>query len=218
MEHIYGLNAHPDDAPGWWGARAILAPRAFRPMDILPDRQSSGGERFPLLMRLLNEYGGLSIAQARASALCNNFKLVGKEQFERILLDTDLVKVVADTRASHGYVYISAWLKAETLDVSEAKWTGAQPPPAPGTTISTSVWGSPVEVLTSMNLNGHHFLAFSTGRPVKSHELEELREWRLPLANAKAGRSRTPSALVNLHYPALAIGLTVGHEVQGGEG
>jgi hypothetical protein len=46
----WGLGLQPDDAPAYWGARAILDLRQPKnPIDLLPDRQSGGGALFSVL-------------------------------------------------------------------------------------------------------------------------------------------------------------------------
>lgn len=189
----WGLNAHPDDAPGCWGARAILRPhRSMSPIDLVPNRQSGGGELFAVLASLLKDAGGIEVAQARVKALLDNALMASSESKLFTLIDNDMMTMVADTRASYGYLYISAWLKAETFDVSEAKWGGSGDPPEAGDTVKTSVWQEPIEVLTSINLHGHRFLTFLTGRPVDVSK----------------------ATSIDPRVPKLAVGLTVGNELR----
>jgi len=209
MEKLeWGLSAHPEDAPAYWGARAILKFGPHNPIDLLPNRQSGGGPQYKVLTQLLNEGGGLKICQARTYALLNNFIMSIRENQTFILLDTPLLRVVANTRASHGYLYMSAWLKPEALNLEGAKWSGSSPPPKAGDVVGTKVWKHPVEVLTPMNLNGHYFLVFMTGRTPEG--LEQLRSWR----KGTPARPNAVSAVDNFNKPSLAVGLTVGNELQ----
>lgn len=207
----WGLNAHPESTPAYWGARAILGSyRDKSPIDLLPDRQAGGGDLFPLLASLLNDAGGMKVAQARVSALLNNNLMSSRERKEFTLIDNDMMTMVANTNGSHGYLYLSAWLKAETFDLSDAKWSGTGEPPEAGETVETSVWKKPVKVLTSINLHGHRFLAFLTGREPEG--LDELRRWSRPIPydSVVSGVSATE----RLHLPHLAVGLTVGRELR----
>jgi len=207
----WGLGLQPDDAPAYWGARAILGSyRDKSPIDLLPDRQGGGGPLFSVLASLLNDAGGLKVAQARVAALLNNYIMSSTKAQEFTLIDNDMMKMVADTRGSHGYLYISAWLKPETFDLSDAKWGGSGEPPEPGETVETSVWKEPVKVLTHINLHGHRFLAFLTGREPEG--LDTLREWRRPVLRSTPDRG--VSATERLNLPHLCVGLTVGRELR----
>jgi hypothetical protein len=131
-------------------------------------------------------------------------KLSSREAEEFVLLDTDLIRVIGNTNASHGYLYLSAWLKPEALDTSEATWSGQDAPPEPGSRVRTRVHkqgAEDVKVLTSINLHGHHFVVFlASDAKVDGRDLRELREGRRYLD--------TP------HHPYPALGLTVGHELR----
>ena len=162
------------------------------PIDLVPNRQSGGGELFAVLASLLKDAGGIEVAQARVKALLDNDMMESSESKRFTLIDNDMMTMVADTRASYGYLYLSAWLKPETFDISEAKWGGTGDPPEAGETVKTSVWQEPVKVLSSINLHGHRFLTFLTGRPVDV----------------------TKAASIDPRVPKLAVGLTVGNELR----
>jgi hypothetical protein len=187
---IWGLNAHPEDSPAYWGARAILT-SGKNPIDFVPNRQSGGGDLFSVLASLLNDAGGLKIAQARVRALLDTWQMSSRESKLFTLVDNDMMTMVANTNGSYGYLYISAWLKPETFDLSDAKWGGSGEPPEAGATVETSVWGKPITVLSSLNLHGHHFLTFLTGRPVDVSKADSI----------------------DPRVPKLAVGLTVGNEL-----
>ena len=206
----WGLNAHPDDSPGFWGARAILNVGLDNPIDLLPDRQSGGGPLLPVLADLLNQGGGLKIAQARVYALLNNFLMDPREGKLFTLIDTDMMTLVANTNGSHGYLYLSAWLKPEAFDIERACWDGEGEPPKRGDVIRTSVWKKPVPVMSGINIRGQHFLTFLTGR--KPRDLKRLREWR---PNGRTmGDPGHPHATASLNIPYLAVGLTTGSELR----
>jgi len=206
----WGLNAHPENAPAFWGARAILKFGANNPICLLPDRQAGSGPLYKVLTQLLNEGGGLEIAQARTYALLNNWLMSSKKAQTFILLDTPLMKMVANTNGSHGYLYISAWLKPDALDLTGAQWSGSAEPPEAGKMIETAVWDHKVEVLTPLNIDGHHFLVFLTGRKPDKKKLAALRKWR----REEQPRAGLPSAVDGFDNPPLAIGLTVGSELR----
>lgn len=187
----WGLNAHPESTPGCWGARAILT-SGKNPIDIVANRQDADGPLFGVLASLLNDAGGLKVAQARVRALRNTWQMSSSESKLFTLVDNDMMKMVANTNGSHGYLYLSAWLKAETFDVSEAKWGGTSEPPEVGDTVETSVWEKPITVLSSINLKGHRFLTFLTGRPVDVSKADSI----------------------DPRVPPLAVGLTVGNELR----
>lgn len=188
----FGLNAHPKNTPGYWGARAILGSyRDKNPIDIVANRQNGGGDLFSVLASLLNDAGGLKVAQARVRALLNTWQMSSSEAKLFTLVDNDMMKMVADTRGSHGYLYVSAWLKPETFNLEGAEWSGSSEPPKAGDTVETSVWGKPITVLSSINLKGHRFLTFLTGRPVDVSKADSI----------------------DPRVPSLAVGLTVGNEL-----
>ena len=72
----------------------------------------------------------------------------------------------------------------------------------------------PVKVLTSINLHGHRFLTFLTGR--KPTGLDSLRRWSRPImkGDKQVASSEHPLATESLHLPHLAVGLTVGKELR----
>ncbi len=187
----WGLNAHPEDSPGCWGARAILVTSSSHPIDIVGNRQDIDGRLGGLLVTLLGKAGGLEIAQARVRGLLDS-RLMFPEASEKFtLVDNDMMTLVGDTRGSHGYLYLSAWLKPETFNTEGAEWSGSGEPPQMNDIVKTSVWEEPIQVLSGINLHGHHFLTFLTGRPV---DVEK-------------------ATSIDPRVPKLAVGLTVGNEL-----
>jgi len=189
----FGLNAHPENTPGHYGARAILGSyRDKNPIDIVGNRQDGDGPLFGVLVSLLNDAGGLKIAQARVRALLDTWQMSSSESKLFTLVDNDMMTMVANTNGSHGYLYLSAWLKPEAFNLEGAEWSGSDDPPEAGTTVETSVWEKPITVLSSLNLHGHHFLTFLTGRPVDVSK----------------------ASSIDPRVPPLAVGLTVGNELR----
>ena len=107
----WGLaDAVPDDAVAAWGARAIAA--RGDTMSIVWDRQGAVGNKSDR-RRLLFELNGLALERAREQY--TEHRLRGRLQNSkagRVTLVTGShgFQLVADTRASHGYVYLAAWM------------------------------------------------------------------------------------------------------------
>jgi len=95
-----------------WGARAIFNPRDTHPMDLLPDRQSFHGDADEWLnLQYLLHNGVLEAAQARLAAYVRKGTVRRDTRNEVVLYDTTLIKVVGNTNASHGYFYVTAFIK-----------------------------------------------------------------------------------------------------------
>jgi hypothetical protein len=102
----WGLNAAvPDTAAAAWGARLIF------PDDLLHDRQdiTGEGEERTALVTWLNG-GALRSALTEARRLADGYELTGSEERQVTLLDDEHGTIVANPRASHGYLYVAAWL------------------------------------------------------------------------------------------------------------
>lgn len=131
----YGLGwAVPDDAPVAWGARAILQ-RGNYPIDLLQNRQAMWGE--PELRKAL----GLALdsmmpkLQAKVAEMQNKWEIRGDKENLVVLEEGPLhIRVVANTNASHGYLYMAAWPNTETIGkpVDNPRWTGERDLPQPG--------------------------------------------------------------------------------------
>jgi hypothetical protein len=194
----------PTNAVTAWGARAILQTSGDFPIDLLPDRQDIIGEpeQRSLLKHLLNAAGGTRIMQARVKSMLNARVIDSRKASQVTLLDTDLIRVDANTNASHGYLYLTGWLKPEATNMEGALWTGKEAPPVPGDSVLTCVHKRGkelVKVLTPLNLNGNYFLVFVD--PKAKVDARNLRDLR-------AGQYLdTPGV------PHLALGLTVGREL-----
>lgn len=101
--------AYPETPKAGWGARAILKNGTI---DIPYDRQSTKGEQPARreLGRLLNG-GILKKVEKKIADLHYEYKLRSDVDEEHILFDSDKVRVVGNTNASYGYLYLLAYLK-----------------------------------------------------------------------------------------------------------
>lgn len=121
----YGLAyVVPDDAIAAWGARLIVTQQGD--VDFLPDRQGSdGGEHSRHLMNLLGERFPLpTMRQLLRTLLRGTYMHDGAEGhvgLEKVQMHTreaddfilhldDRLVVHANTNASAGYCYVTAWL------------------------------------------------------------------------------------------------------------
>ena len=106
----------PEDARAAWGARAIYSPGAVLPLDLVWDRQSvcrtwgvrgavrTAGGICGYLLSLLN--GGILDTVQEVTRGGDP----GSQEVA-VLYDDDEVRVVGSPQGSHGYYYITAWLK-----------------------------------------------------------------------------------------------------------
>jgi len=97
----------PEDAQAAWGARAIYSPGAARPLDLVWDRQSVGSGSLKSMDHLLSLLNG---------GILNTVQEVTRggdpgSQEVAVLYDDDEVRVVGSPQGSHGYYYVTAWLK-----------------------------------------------------------------------------------------------------------
>ena len=94
----------------YWGARAIW--RGDGPMDLLPDRQSvlARSEADAKRLVVLLNAGARAAANRRLAALANRWEVSPREAAEVVLHDDGTVRIVANTNASHGYLYVTAQL------------------------------------------------------------------------------------------------------------
>lgn len=106
----YGLgHVIPDTALAAWGMRAIV--RQDGGFDILGDRMGTdGGPHSRDLLMLLNQ----RLPMDEVRDICGEFLIEGimhtREAEDFILYSDDVLTVHANTNASAGYLYITAWL------------------------------------------------------------------------------------------------------------
>lgn len=114
----------PPQAPAAWGARAILERGAGggRQAGLLPDRQSMvGPEELRIQLRDALNGGALAAMQRQIARLYRKGEIRDSEAREVVLYDDPEIRIIGNTNASHGYIYLVAYIKP-------AGWT---PPPAP---------------------------------------------------------------------------------------
>lgn len=112
MSLSYGLRTHPADRPVW-GARFIW------PADLVHDRQDVDGN-VDALIEWLNG-GALEAARDVARSKAASYQLRPTEDREVTLYEDESGIVKANPQASHGYLYVAAWLKGD-----DEPWTCPQ--------------------------------------------------------------------------------------------
>jgi hypothetical protein len=105
----FGLNeAVPSEATAAWGARWIF------PCDQLYDRQSGqklDAAHMEALLDWLNA-GAAATARATMQRLKDGYHVQSKDDRQIVLLDDGHGFIVANPRASYGYTYVCAFLRA----------------------------------------------------------------------------------------------------------
>lgn len=103
----YGLRAGlPEGVTAAWGARWIY------PNDLVPDRQDLKGENTELLKDWLNA-GALNEARIEAARLAKSWQMFKDKDQTYVLVDDEVGTIIGNPQASHGYLYVAAWLKAD---------------------------------------------------------------------------------------------------------
>ena len=102
----FGLRTLPDGVTVAWGARLIW------PDDLLRDRQDMVGDETERerLSKWLNG-GALGAALTEARRMADAYELKGSEDRTVTLFEDEQGVVQANPQASHGYLYVAAWLK-----------------------------------------------------------------------------------------------------------
>lgn len=106
----WGYHVPDKDTPAAWGAR-FISQRGY--LDLVWDRQSivwRDEEAKEELIALLDG-GVIELIRRVYKDLWNRFEVRGDEAEEVLLADGHRVKAIGNTNASHGYFYVSAWLK-----------------------------------------------------------------------------------------------------------
>jgi hypothetical protein len=106
----FGLNKElPAGATAAWGARWIF------PNDMLPDRQDFAGMETPAGVKLKAWLNGVGIRKAKdmAERLDKQGSLYRDENRTATLYEDLTGVIVGNPQASHGYLYVAAWLKEE---------------------------------------------------------------------------------------------------------
>lgn len=101
----------PEDARAIWGARTILEAGAF---SIVSDRQDIHGATAGDRKALADALNKRIIEECRQTVakLLRSGKMRASEPSQFELYDDRYLRVVANTQASYGYLYITAWFKA----------------------------------------------------------------------------------------------------------
>lgn len=97
-----------ENAANVWGARAIVEGESF---SLVHNRQGCKGD-FDALAAVLNG-NVLKLVHERVAALRKSGEIRNDEATEHVLYDDDVVKVVGNTNASYGYLYLVAFLKED---------------------------------------------------------------------------------------------------------
>ena len=107
VELQYGRNYGVPAVTTAWGARAILGDQG---LDILPDRVDAEG---PRKKELLDYLKGLPDHDLFTRVDEMSFD-PGDDELHTVVEDDNVI-VVASTNASHGYLYLRAWFKADEI-------------------------------------------------------------------------------------------------------
>lgn len=98
----------PEDAIAAWGARLIVTQDGDT--DLLGDRQGGSGPEADDLYDLLDKRFPLPVLRRAVSDLLASYEMRTREAEDFILYLDDRLVVHANTNASAGYCYVTAWL------------------------------------------------------------------------------------------------------------
>lgn len=108
----WGYRRYPEHVLAVWGARLI------KPNDLLHDRQDLVGddprEKHELVAWLNGSTRGQGALRKALDHLATLFLADIDEEF--VVYEDELGKIVGNTQASHGYVYVAGWLHAHVPD------------------------------------------------------------------------------------------------------
>lgn len=114
-----------DGSPAIWGARAIATEDPG--FGLVADRVSwyagNDAERAALVLAL--NKGVLDVCRERFAELKDEHWDIHRVAKEYVLYEDDAIKVLGNTRNSHGYLYLAAWVKPNNF---EGKWVGKWQP------------------------------------------------------------------------------------------
>ena len=112
LEFGYPIPEEGFSTPAAWGAR-FISQRGY--LDLVWNRQSIAWrdeEAKEELITLLDG-GVIELIRKVYKDLWDRFEVRGDEAEEHLLVD-GRVKAIGNTNASHGYFYVSAWLKEDS--------------------------------------------------------------------------------------------------------
>lgn len=112
LDHIWGSpNVVPEGAIAAWGARLIVTQDGQ--VDLLWDRMGDdSGPHTQELIDRLND-GLIKHMRETISALLTSYEMSTRDGADFILHMDDRVVMHANTKGSHGYCYVTAWLYEE---------------------------------------------------------------------------------------------------------
>lgn len=109
----FGLDAIvPTTAHTAWGARLIVTQNGY--VDFVGDRQGCAGEDRDAFLRILNEEMPLRTMVDIVETLLRNGEMQTREARDFVLHNSDRLEAHANTNASAGYCYVTAWLKEQS--------------------------------------------------------------------------------------------------------
>lgn len=106
MNLAFGMRDIPDDITTAWGARWIW------PADLVHNRQDMTGDETSRrqLEQWLNGHA-LTAARDCARRLARDWELTPRDDREVVLYEDEDGIIKANPQASHGYLYVAAWMK-----------------------------------------------------------------------------------------------------------
>lgn len=143
--------AQLDSSRAIWGARAIATDGES--FDLVPGRASWYTEDVKARTALVNylNNGVLDAAREKFAELKREHWDIHRTAKEYVLFEDDAVKVVGNTNASHGYLYLAAFIKPSDWT---GKWVGDWRP-VTGQRVEVTVNGiGPAEVLRGHRIFG----------------------------------------------------------------
>lgn len=108
LKLAFGLREMPVEVTTAWGSRWIF------PNDVLWDRQDLQGPNADALKDWLNG-GALNKARIEARELVRRWEMFPSSDKTKVLYDDEHGTIVANPQASHGHLYVAAWLKADIV-------------------------------------------------------------------------------------------------------
>lgn len=106
----YGVdNIVPTTAEAAWGARLIVTQDGS--VDFLNDRQGCAGENRPGLLAVLNAEMPMGRLRAAIGDLLRSGKMLTREARDIVIHQSNELEIHANTNASAGYCYVTAWLR-----------------------------------------------------------------------------------------------------------
>jgi len=110
----YGLDAIvPNAAETAWGARLIVTQDGS--VDFVQDRQGCAGENRPALLSALNAEMPMGRLRAAIGDLLRSGEMQTREARDFVLHQSNELEIHANTNASAGYCYVTAWFRPPSV-------------------------------------------------------------------------------------------------------